>query len=251
MMNHFRFCLFLMCQDYLQSRRLCFFAPMALDTVKQVKNKFGCTVNDVATACLCAGFRKYMELREDPSVESKRGPLFRVLIPYFLPRLAGGANQGDNKDNSKAIVTLHNNWCFLSLALPLKLTQPRERLEFIIMEMSKLKKSPEAYLQLKINEAGSAVLPFAMASQTAKDIMLKHSCVFTNVPGPQIPTYMSGSQVSALSVFVNNNVPQVSLISFNGQVRTTMVADNGLLPQMEKIGEYMSDELQALLHMEI
>ena len=60
---------------------------------------------------------------------------------------------------------------------------PVERMRLAKRRMDALKASPEAYLQLHLNQFAASVLPRAACSQTMLDIMTKHSMVFTNVPG--------------------------------------------------------------------
>ena len=55
-----------------------------------------------------------------------------------------------------------------------------------------------------------AGVPQVEASRSASDTMSKHTCVFTNVPGPRDTVHILGQPVVGLSIFVNNILPQVT-----------------------------------------
>jgi hypothetical protein len=145
--------------------------PISLARIKAIKNRVACTVNDVMVALVAGCWRRYLCFRNDPAVRSGQPILMRALIPVAFPR----------KDDPNDADGLKNKWCFVSLALPISATEPLTRLTTAKLSMDALKASPEAYLQLKLNEFAAAALPTATSAQTIFDIMAKHSMVFTNV----------------------------------------------------------------------
>lgn len=84
------------------------------------------------------------------------------------------------------------------------------------------------------------------------DLLLSRaSAVMTNVPGPQNPLYLAGSQISQVMFWV----PQaggismgVSILSFNGQVQFGVVTDAAVIPDPEAVIARFEPEFEQLLY---
>jgi diacylglycerol O-acyltransferase len=106
------------------------------------------------------------------------------MVPYAFPRpLRGDDDTG-----------LRNQWCFISMGIPVEMpiSQSLPRLAESKRRCDALKASPEAAIQFGVQAALAQVLPFKVQAATALDIMLKHSMVFSNVPGPDQVVYFAG-----------------------------------------------------------
>eukprot|EP00127_Corallochytrium_limacisporum_P006452 Clim_evm42s227 gene=Clim_evmTU42s227 len=210
---------------------------VSLAKIKAVKNKHSCTVNDVMSAVLAGTVRKFMEKRKDPELEKGDKLKVRCVVPYAFPRKTGS----DETD------VLHNKWCFISLDLPVHLESPVERIRACKQILDAIKASPEAYLQLKINEGAGRILPFNMTAQTARDLMLKHTFCFTNVPGPSETVYLCGTPVDNVTVQVANSVHQVDVLSYNGKVNFNVVLDNAEIENPQELKDAYHEALQEIL----
>ena len=89
--------------------------------------------------------------------------------------------------------------------------------------MDTLKASPEAYLQLTVDELAASVLPRDTMSQSSLELVIKHSLVFTNVPGPGESIFMMGQKITDIQTPIANIIPQMSMLSSDGFVHFTMV----------------------------
>ena len=84
------------------------------------------------------------------------------------------------------------------------------------------------------------------------DLLLSRATVvMTNVPGPQQPLYLAGSEIKQVMVWV----PQpgdigmgVSILSFNGNVQFGLLADAALVPDPHAIVARFKPEFDQLLY---
>lgn len=209
-----------------------------LSLMKAIKNAADCTINDLMTSVVTGSFRRYLEYRNEPKLKQKMQ--MRALIPFAFPRKA------DANDEH----ALRNLWCFLSVHLPINYNASDEnsvkRLAAVKRTMDALKTSPEALLQLKVNEIASSVLPNSVSSQTVLDLMTKHSMVFTCVPGPTEIVHVAGLPVTNLQVPIGNIIPQLSAFSYGDFMRFNYVVDPTLFTDAQKLAEFCWDELKAL-----
>ena len=104
----------------------------------------------------------------------------------------------------------------MMLTLPLGGETARERLDAVKRNLDKIKNTPEAWINYRMNEIGSKTQPFSISSQIAKTALLKSSAYFTNVPGPQTPVLVCGKPVSAISFYLGATSLFIATISYNG-----------------------------------
>ena len=72
----------------------------------------------------------------------------------------------------------------------------------------------------------------------------------TNVPGPQFPLYVLGREMlQALPVafLPENHALAIAIMSYNGQMNFGLLGDFDALPDIEEIGEDISEELANLV----
>jgi diacylglycerol O-acyltransferase / wax synthase len=82
--------------------------------------------------------------------------------------------------------------------------------------------------------------------QIVCDYMTRHSMVFTNVPGPTEPILLFGKRVRDIVFACANIINQVSVLSYAGHLRLTLVVDSDVTPDAEYIGQMFSEEIAAL-----
>lgn len=193
----------------------------------------GATVNDLMTAAVTGGLRRYLEAHGEEPVD------FRALVPVNLrgPREMG---------------TLGNRFGLVFLDLPVSTVPMRLRLDAIRFRMEALRLSQEAPVSLDVL---AAVGFSAQAVQDAvvRVISTKATAVLTNVPGPPIPLYLAGQPIETIMFWV----PQsgrlglgISILSYAGNVYVGLATDAGLVPEPDEIllGFYAEyDELLGLV----
>ena len=215
------------------AKRVAWSRPLPFSEVKLMRRATGATVNDLMTAAVTGGLRRYLEARGEEPVD------FRAVVPVNLrgPREMGA---------------LGNRFGLVFLDLPVSTVPMRLRLDTIRFRMEALRLSQEAPVSLDVLGA------VGFSAQAVQDAVVrligtKATAVLTNVPGPPIPLYLAGQPIETIMFWV----PQsgrlglgISILSYAGNVYVGVATDAGLVPEPEEImlgfyGEY--DELLGLV----
>jgi len=70
--------------------------------------------------------------------------------------------------------------------------------------------------------------------------------VFTNVPGFPEPVYLAGKKINSLWPIISNVVPQISALSYAGQITINLVVDPAIFIDHELLPGMWIDELNEL-----
>jgi len=186
---------------------------MALDEVKEVKNRHGCTVNDVVLALVAGGLRELLVSRD----ESVRGLTMRAAVPVSV------------RDESERM-TYGNRVAVMFADLPVGEADPELRLARVREQMQRVKESQEAVgaeVLIKLADfAPPTILSLGAQAIFAKQWLINLS--ITNVPGPQFPLYLRGGRL--LEVFpyaplLKNTGVGVAVLSYDGHLGFGLSAD--------------------------
>mmetsp|Transcript_5605 Transcript_5605/g.7882 ORF Transcript_5605/g.7882 Transcript_5605/m.7882 type:complete len:473 (-) Transcript_5605:1468-2886(-) len=211
------------------TRKLARTLPFPLEYVKAIKNSVGngCTVNDVLTAVLGGCLKKYVQ-------ETTNGqPLkLRALVPVVLPR--------------KKSDMLRNRWSFVSVDLHSQVDDAKSRLLDVHNEMEVIKASGEALLTLAFHSIGEALTSLSMKRRIISNQFASHSVVFSNVQGPLSRVRLCGIPVEHISIPFPNVRLQAIALSYNGEVTVTFCADDGRLPNPDRLTKLFMEELEVL-----
>jgi hypothetical protein len=77
----------------------------------------------------------------------------------------------------------------------------------------------------------------------------KATTVATNVPGPQMPLYLAGCEVSEMMFWVPQNGTigmGLSILSYNGRVHFGVIADAKRVPDPEPLVQRFASEVEKL-----
>ncbi len=215
------------------AKRAVWSRPLPMSEIKAMRKATGATVNDLMTAVVTGGLRRYMVARGEEAVD------FRAAVPVNLrePNEMGG---------------MGNKFGLVFLDLPVATVDMRQRLATIRYRMEALKESQEAPVSLDILAA------IGFSAQAVQDVVVKMigtkaTTVLTNVPGPPIPLYLAGQAIESLMFWV----PQsgrlglgISILSYAGNIYLGIATDAGLVPDPDGImlGVYAEyDELLGLV----
>jgi len=243
--------------------------PMAF--VKSLKNAASAsphveatkvTVNDVLSALLAGAVRRYcasqgeLDLKDTqdfPEVQT------RALIPVAFPRAAAATKKeknarsltapfddDDDGDGGSKNDAIRNLWCMLSCGLPVGVASPLRRIAAVQKSTYYLKRSPRAVVQLFIQNTVLPWLPASLSQQTCVDIFSRHSCVFTNVPGPDEAILFAGIQVTGIQMVFPNLLSQVSMLSYDGNLISNCVVDPQVVKHPSQLRKGFVDELAAM-----
>ena len=216
------------------SKRVAWAEPLNLAEVKNVSRALRCTVNDILMASACGALRSYMLERG----ELIDGVTIRATVPVNLRPLEHAKQLG-------------NHFGLVFLELPVGEDNPMRRLERIAATMRVLRKSRQAVATFgalaAVGMAPPAVQAFALDMFSRKA-----SAVATNVPGPQMPLYLAGCQITDQMFWV----PQtgsiglgISIMSYNGRVHFGLIADAKLMPDPDSVIRRFQPEFEKMLYL--
>jgi diacylglycerol O-acyltransferase / wax synthase len=207
--------------------------PLDLEEVKAIGRGLDCTVNDVLLASAAGALRSYM-IEQGDTVD---GLTIRATVPVNLRPLEHARKLG-------------NHFGLVFLDLPIGEPNPVRRLEIVATNMRELKQSRQAIVTYGLLAAvGMAPAP---VQKMALDLLsLKASAVATNVPGPQMPLFLAGAEISEMMFWV----PQsgdiglgISILSYHGKVYFGLMADGKRVPQPGDIIRRFRPEFEKLLY---
>ena len=121
-----------------------------------------------------------------------------------------------------------------------------DQLHVVNHNMNRLKTSPLAPMQMAIQNNVAPFLPQAFAQKSVYDGVWRHSMVFSNVPGPPESCLLVGKELTGLEILVTNLTPQVTFISYAGQIKGNLIVDPSAVPNADMIVALFSRSLKRL-----
>ena len=213
------------------TKRCAWAEPMPLEDVKAVGKVLRCTVNDVLLACASGALRGYL-LDIGEKVD---GVTIRATVPVNLRPLEHAKKLG-------------NHFGLVFLELPIGEGNPLRRLERVAASMRDLKRSKQAALTFGLLSA-VGMAPSALQRFALEMFSRKATTVATNVPGPQMPLYLTGCKVEELMFWVPQNGSigmGLSILSYNGRVHFGLIVDGRRVPDPEPIVQRFAAEFEKL-----
>jgi WS/DGAT/MGAT family acyltransferase len=215
------------------------FGQLPLDEIKAVKNKRGCTVNDVVVSICAGAVRRWLlehdELPDEPLVAQ---------IPVSVR-------------TDEQMGTYGNRIMLMSAPLFTNEPDPITRLERHHEALADMKERHKALPADLLQDANNFIPPAVFARAARLTFRLSTSrpgrpawnLVISNVPGPQFPLYCAGAQLVAnypVSVITDGMGLNITAMSYDGHLDFGIVADRDLMPDVERMIAWLDDELDAL-----
>lgn len=198
------------------------YASLDLDQIKQVKNAFGTTVNDVVLAVCSTALRSYLE--DQGELPGK--PLI-AMVPMSVH--AAESRPGTNRVSGM----------FMSLSTDV--VDPVERLE-AIRDANIVAKDHTNALDANLltdwaqfaapSVFGSAVRMYSRLRLSERHPVV-HNLVISNVPGPNIPLYFLGAKIEKmlpLGPIFHGAGLNCTVMSLDGQLHVGFIACKELVP---------------------
>ncbi len=214
------------------------FAELDLADIKTVRGHFGVKVNDVVLALVSGVLRRFL-LDRDELPDSSLVAMIPVSVHDKSDR--PGRNQV-----SGMFSTLYTD-----------LADPAERLMAIASANSVAKQHSSAIgatlLQDWSQFAAPAVFGAAMRVYARSHLAAAapvHNLVVSNVPGPQIPLYLLGSEVKSmypLGPIFHGSGLNITVMSLNGKLDVGLISCPELLPDLWEMADDFDVELADLL----
>jgi diacylglycerol O-acyltransferase len=215
------------------------FGSVSLDEVKAVKNAHGVTVNDVVVS-LCAGALRRWLVAHDALPETPL--LAQIPISVRTPEQFG---------------TYGNQIMLMTVPLYTTEADPLIRLRVTHDALAEMKETQQAMPAALMADANrfippalfsrAARLSFALSSGRAGHPLW--NLVVSNVPGPQFPLYLAGAKILAtypVSVIVDGMGVNITVMSYCGSLDIGIVADRDQVPDVDKLVDYLGEELAVL-----
>jgi diacylglycerol O-acyltransferase len=209
--------------------------------IKEVRNRFGGTFNDVVLATIAGGFRDLLTKRG----ESTDFPL-RTLVPVSVrARDDSGRAVGDGQ--------LANRVSAVFADLPVQLEDPVERLRAISAQMADLKESKQALAGEVLSSLSGFAPPLllSLAGRLGTKVS-QHTIntITTNVPGPQIPLYAAGRRMVEVYPYVPLGIQLrigVAIFSYDGRVGFGVTGDYDAAPDIDVLAQGIEQSMGDLL----
>jgi len=212
------------------------FGSISLDTVKELKNEMGITVNDVVVTICATAVREWLlerdELPDEPLVS---------MIPVSVR-------------SPEEYGSFGNRVSMMIVPIPTNVDDPRERLMQAHEYLRGAKERHSAIPADLLTDATAFIPPAvaAMAARTTLDIMGRVrpplNLVISNVPGPRERLYCAGAQLQAhfpVSVIADGVGLNITAMSYRDHIDFGIVADREMIenawPLMEGVKRACSE----------
>ncbi len=212
-------------------------ASFDLAELKQVKNALGGTVNDVALAVVAGALRGWLR-EQDVAVD---GLELKALVPVSIRTVDEHGELG-------------NKLTAMRGPLPVGLADPVARLRTVSRAMDDLKSSRQPLGAEAIWGLNDWFRDFAPPLLLAPTAAINFSTrlfnlLVTNFPGPQIPFYVLGRELTAIhpvGFLARRHALAIAILSYNGSVSFGLLADPGSLPRADRLGGHLQTAFEEL-----
>jgi WS/DGAT/MGAT family acyltransferase len=213
------------------------FGKLPLSTVKEIKNRYGCTVNDVVVSIVAGAVRRWLiehdELPDEPLVAQ---------IPVSVR-------------TEEQFGTYGNRIGMLAAPIFTNIEDPVERLLATHEALRTAKERHKALPAELLQDATQFIPPavFARAAQVTFSLAATRTPVWnlvvSNVPGPQFPLYCAGAEMKAnypISVITDGLGLNITVMSYLGSLDFGIVADREQMRDVWKLIDWLGDALSEL-----
>ncbi|MDQ3934378.1 MAG: wax ester/triacylglycerol synthase family O-acyltransferase [Actinomycetota bacterium] len=217
------------------------FGSLSLDKVKAIKNELGITVNDVVMALCATALREWLIERD----ELPRDPLV-AMVPVSVRSEEERGTYGNRVS---------------TMVVPIPTDEPDPRVRLMKMhDLMRVAKDRHSALPANLMQDATQFIPPALLSRAARVIAELSevgrpplNLVISNVPGPQRPLYMAGTELVAnypVSVIMDGVGLNITVLSYRGHLDFGIIADREQIddawPLMRKLGEGL-DEIEDVI----
>jgi len=208
-------------------------AGFELAAVKEVKTRFGGTVNDTVLATAAGAIGRFLRKRGIPV----QGEAFRAQIPMSIRSRSDRAGPG-------------NRIVMLLADLPIHEPDPRRRLHQVLETSKRLKGSRQrAGVEFFENMSDHTLTSLFLLLARVATWQRSFNVVITNVPGPQFPLYLLGApmqEIYPLVPLATNQALGLALFSYNGRLYWGFNADWDALPDLHELVQGLEMEFELL-----
>ena len=223
----------------LTARRSVAFASVPLDDVKEMKQAFGCTVNDIVLATATGALRRYLTsldaLPDRPLIAS---------CPVSV------------RSDETADIDSANKVSSMFVSLPTHLDNVEEHLSHIRDATKGAKEEHNALGARTLLELGELAGPlsFGLASRLLGGLASRGTVpinlVISNVPGPPFPMFLGGARLVSMLPLgppIEGAGLNVTVLSYIDRIDWGFIACRELAPHLEDLAAAVGDAHRELL----
>ena len=210
-------------------------ARLALDDLREVRQRFSGTINDVVVAITGDGIGRLLRARGTDTTDLD----LRIMIPV---RVTGVG---------EASTTIGGGVVGVLAPLPVMHMDPVARLYRVIGELDGIKQSRQALGArdlMRLAGYGPAHLHSLAARIVSAE--RRYHVALSNAPGPQEPRYLAGVRMVDSYPFVpfsQDAALSVAVTSYDGGVCFGILSDRDLMPDIGLLPGFISEAADALL----
>ena len=205
-----------------------------LAAFKELKNRYGCTVNDAVLAVIAEGLHNWFQERGDRVPKT-----IRVFCPVSV---RDPAERGQTGNRVSGMV----------VEMPTGEMPIEDRLGRIKVRTGALKRSGQAVAADRLaglaDWAPASLLVLAGRVMSTPQAGAKLNV--TNIPGPQVPLWSGGSRLLEVWPFAPLYPSMglgIAIVSYNGEVFFGLTADPGLVPDVEAFTRHLREAADRCL----
>jgi len=210
---------------------------MDIAALKEVKERFGATLNDVVLAIVAGGVRHFLK-RRGVTVDDLD---FRAMVPVSVRQQSERGQVG-------------NRVVSVAASLPVDERDPARRVARVIESTRRFKTSGIVEGGELLEGLGELAISSLMAGISRVAALTRaFNLVVTNVPGPQIPLHMLGAKLEEVYPLVplfTNQCLGIALFSYDGGLYWGFNADWDAVPDLHDLVGMLQQELEVLRKLE-
>jgi len=215
------------------------FGQLPLADLREVKNHYGCTVNDVVVSICAGAVRRWLIEHDDLPAE----PLV-AQIPVSVR-------------TTEQMGTYGNRILLMTAPLYTNVADPIRRLGVTHEALIEMKERHRALPAELLRDANQFIPPAVFSRAARMTFALsasKHgrpawNLVVSNVPGPQHPLYLAGARLEAnypISVITDGMGVNITAMSYRGQLDFGIVGDREQVPDLWLMIGWLRESLEEL-----
>jgi WS/DGAT/MGAT family acyltransferase len=219
-------------------RRAFAWETFSLNDFKRAKNALGGTVNDVSLAVAAGAVRRWL-IERGTKVD---GLELKALVPVSI------RTEDEHGELGNKLTAMRG-------PLPVGLAEPLARLRAVSAAMDSLKASKQplgAEAIWGLNDWFRDFAPPLLLGPTATINFSTRlfNLLVTNFPGPQVPFYVLGRELTAIhpvGFLARRHALAIAILSYNGQVSFGVLHDPDALPDAGRIADHLPLAVAELL----
>ncbi|WP_428481200.1 wax ester/triacylglycerol synthase family O-acyltransferase [Pyruvatibacter mobilis] len=213
----------------------------ALDDLKFIRTTVpGATVNDVVLTVCGGALRKYLEDKEELPTDSM------VAMTPISVRAAAAQKSAGNQVSA------------MTVAIGTDIADPMERLEAVFAHTTSSKELTNAvgaknmtdYTQFIPSMTAGLAARLYSGLSLANRMKLPMNCVITNVPGPNVPLYMTGARLVTqfgLGPILDGMGLIMPVFSYGGQITISISSCREMVPDPAYFAQCIQESFDELL----